>query len=72
MSSPRNWTCPHCNRPQTLTKGQTYSANAELELEEHKFGYAALENSATTCANPECGDLTVDLRLTSGSQVQTG
>jgi hypothetical protein len=63
----RNWTCPHCNRPQTLTSGQDYSGTLYLSLAETRFGPTGLLAAAKACANPECRELTLDVELTTGN-----
>lgn len=61
-----NWTCPHCDRPQTLTDKQRCLQNAELFPVEGKHGVPCYTISAVSCANPQCKELTVDVTLFRG------
>lgn len=63
----KNWTCPFCNRPQTLTDGQLKVRNTWLGLAEHKYGNAGLQAVAYACANPECQEITLSLNFGGGS-----
>jgi Domain of unknown function (DUF4145) len=67
----KNWVCPHCNRPQTLTKGQSFTKSIHFELIEHQFGEAGLDVTVVACANPDCGELTVAAELTRGHMGET-
>jgi hypothetical protein len=62
----KNWTCPFCNRPQTITDGQESRQNAYLGLREHKYGHAGLFIQAFACANPECREITLHVAFTQG------
>ena len=71
MGDAKNWVCPHCNRPQTLTKGQSFTKSIHFELIEHQFGEAGLDVTVVACANPECGELTVAAELNRGHMGET-
>lgn len=63
----QNWTCPHCDRPQTLTEGQSSANSHYIYLTDHKYGEVGISVWAFACANPECRDITVDAALTNGT-----
>jgi hypothetical protein len=58
MTNGQNWTCPFCNRPQTLTEGQSHLSHEHLYLKAHKYGNVGVTLYAIACANPECGEVT--------------
>lgn len=66
MRGSRNWTCPFCNRPQTLTDGQACGSSHYIPLKEHKYGEVGLSVWAFACANPACREVSVDVALTNG------
>jgi hypothetical protein len=62
----RNWVCPFCNRPQTLTDGQYSVRETYINLKEHKYGNIGLQTIAYACANPECGEVALTAYFTRG------
>jgi hypothetical protein len=67
MAEPTNWTCPHCNRPQTLTDGQQQTLDVYLGQNNNKYGNLGFVVGLTACTNPECRDVTVVAHLTTGA-----
>ena len=63
MKSGINWTCPFCNRPQTLTEEQTETLSERLFNDRSKHGIIAAKIYTFTCANPECLELTMITQL---------
>ncbi len=63
---PTNWTCPYCNRVQTLTNGQSTVQIYRLKLAEHRYGEAGYTLIAKACANPDCGEITLRGQFTKG------
>jgi hypothetical protein len=66
-SEPKNWTCPHCDRPQTLTDGQQRTHDFCLWQNNNKFGNLGFYINLTACANPLCRDVTLLAHLTTGT-----
>lgn len=58
-----NWTCPFCNRPQTLTNEQTETLSQRLFNDGSKHGIIAARIHTFRCANPECLELTMIAQL---------
>jgi Domain of unknown function (DUF4145) len=63
---PKNWTCPFCNRPQTVTTSQQYSRSHHLDLSHHRYGEAGVTIHAMACANPACKEITLKVLFTKG------
>ena len=64
---PRLWTCPHCNRPTTMTIDRMDSGEQQLDIGFTKEGVALHLNwDAKLCPNPECRKPTVSVGLDSG------
>jgi len=62
----RNWTCPHCDRPQTLSPAQTFEGDMRFRLAENIHGEVGILVHATACANPECREVTSKIWFCSG------
>ena len=58
-----NWTCPHCNIPQTVTHERFDVRYNHIGLESQKDGKLALEQTSYGCANPECEKTTLEVRV---------
>lgn len=63
----RNWTCPHCNRPQTTTDKQIAVSDVYLSVSENKYGNVGSRILAIACANPECREITLSIQFGTGS-----
>jgi hypothetical protein len=61
-----NWSCPFCNRAQTVTQGQSCSKKVVLPLADHKFENIGVSLAAYACANPDCREVTLAAILISG------
>ncbi|MET4117852.1 hypothetical protein ABIB85_004464 [Bradyrhizobium sp. JR1.5] len=68
---PKNWTCPHCNRPQTLTAGQRRTRDVYLGQDNNKYGNLGFYIMVTACTNPDCRDLSVNAHLTTGEDMHS-
>lgn len=68
----QNWTCPFCNRPQTVTAKQTHANDHTISLSEHKYGELKLLVFAKACANPECREVELEAVLVKGRSEWTG
>ena len=60
---PMPWTCPHCNRPTTITEDLQHASNIALQVGATRHGSLAIGWHAVRCPNPECNDLTLNVWL---------
>lgn len=58
-----NWTCPHCNTTQTVTKERFHKTTSFLGLQHQSDGKLALESTSIGCANPECERTSLRARI---------
>ncbi|QIK95472.1 DUF4145 domain-containing protein [Sphingomonas sp. HDW15A] len=58
-----NWTCPHCNVPQTVTDKRHDVRFNYISLVNQAEGDLALEQTAIGCANPDCLKTSVKVRI---------
>jgi len=58
-----NWTCPHCNRPQTSISENRYLSFQGLYVGKNVLGQCGLLFKATACVNQECGELSITASL---------
>ncbi|MET4199958.1 DUF4145 domain-containing protein [Bradyrhizobium sp. LA6.12] len=74
MNASRNWTCPFCNRPQTITDHQLAVQKTYLPLKEHKFGARSIGTLtiAHACANPECKEVALLVQFGRGDGAWDG
>lgn len=70
MSDPINWTCPFCNRPQTIVESQCATVHPHFKLAKHKFGVIGLHAKATACSNPDCQEVSVEAWTSIGKIVE--
>jgi hypothetical protein len=49
-----NWTCPYCNRAQTVTEGRFSSVGQRFTIGETSIGSIGLQGEAICCSNEEC------------------
>lgn len=61
---PFDWTCPHCNRPQTVTENNYHRSFSKLHVGETVHGELGLSWTAIRCMNPQCKELTLDAIVT--------
>ena len=54
-----NWTCPYCNRPQTVTNGRHSKVEQHFSLGETAIGHIGLKGEAICCSNEDCRRPTV-------------
>jgi Domain of unknown function (DUF4145) len=64
-----SWTCPHCDRPTTITDSDIDSASLDVYLK-NSLGPQRLKTLVIACPNPSCNKLCVD--LTRQTRVQRG
>lgn len=58
-----NWTCPHCNRPQTVTEKKFSRYTGPAGVSDTKVGSLALERISIGCANPDCDEFTLFIKV---------
>lgn len=58
-----NWTCPYCNRPQSVTLSSTASGSFGFLMNSPDIGPIGLFGRAITCANPDCRKATVTVSV---------
>jgi hypothetical protein len=58
-----NWTCPYCDRAQTVTQAKFSAGSSHINVGSHSFGSASLKWSAIGCANDECRNMSVQVAL---------
>ncbi len=49
-----NWTCPYCNRPQSVTDYSVSSGDFHFYVGETATGPTGLKGHAIACSNPDC------------------
>lgn len=49
-----NWTCPHCDRPQTVTDPNHENGYAHLFMKTSALGDLGIKYSGIVCSNPDC------------------
>lgn len=49
-----NWTCPYCNRPQSVTSAKSSTDDFVFQIEDTADGPIGLRASAIACSNPDC------------------
>lgn len=54
-----NWTCPYCNRAQTVTDAKHSSGTDHIGIMGHSLESASIYWSAVGCANDDCNKLTI-------------
>ncbi len=54
-----NWTCPFCQRPQTVSNSKFHSEQYGLALGDTKHGRIGLKVIAIGCSNPSCKDVSI-------------
>lgn len=58
-----NWTCPHCNRAQSVVPDRVKSSVTHIGINELAEGRIGIQHLAIGCANPECGKLTLSITI---------
>lgn len=69
MSEPWNWTCPFCQRPQTVTTNAIVVRDG-LYVGQSKYGFVGYEIVCIACSNPQCGELTVGATVNKAALTQ--
>ena len=59
-----DWTCPYCNRAQTLTSPKVDSGSYRIVINNHALGPVGLWYIANACANSACRQLSLTVCLT--------
>lgn len=60
---PFKWTCPFCGHAQTVVQPNHSYSLAPIETTESKYGRVGLISNAIACANPDCEELLLSVRL---------
>ena len=63
MTDAINWTCPHCNKPQTSISENRHITFTRLYLGKHKFSDCGLQIKSYACVNPDCKEIKLDTTL---------
>lgn len=63
-----NWTCPHCDKAQTLTPPNYFQGNTFLEIGTTALGPLALRSMAYLCANSACRQPSLSVQVVECSQ----
>lgn len=58
-----NWTCPFCDRAQTVTDDQLAFEGVGLPLKDSKYGWIGAQLAAIACANPDCKEVTIRVEV---------
>lgn len=56
-----NWTCPFCDRPQTVTEKKQSTSTMNFFLADNEIGDFGLRGTAISCSNPECKKVEVSV-----------
>lgn len=56
-----NWTCPYCNRDQTVVSTQMTSYTHKLALDKSRYTRPGIQIAAIACANRECGEISINV-----------
>lgn len=62
-----NWTCPYCNRDQTIVYRNTSTKQFAFETVPSDEGFLGLEARAIICANPDCTKATISCKIVSAT-----
>jgi hypothetical protein len=66
-----NWTCPHCDRAQTVVDDKIWSTWDKVEIKDHALGHVIVSSSVIGCANVDCRQLTVTVALVPAHEYTT-
>jgi Domain of unknown function (DUF4145) len=58
-----NWTCPYCDRDQTVTAQRMDSSSSVMDVGTASEGRLALTGIYISCANPRCHRTTVEVAI---------
>lgn len=58
---PFNWTCPYCDRAQTVTQERFSRSTGSVGVRDTVDGNLVVQRSAIGCANSECNRLTIEV-----------
>jgi len=58
-----NWTCPYCNRAQSVSDGKVSEGATHFYLEKQADGNLSVCSNAIGCVNPECRMTTVSVSI---------
>jgi len=59
----RNFTCPYCSKPTTVTEPNQYSEWSRIRISKPDVGDVGLFTEAVTCPNTECNKLWLSVKL---------
>lgn len=52
--------CPYCNHDQIVTSSQRDNRLVRIDIENAKYGAVAMTLLVTSCANPQCREISID------------
>lgn len=55
-----NWTCPFCDRAQTVVSSQRSIITAKFDLASSRYKRPGMQFAAVACANKDCGEITIN------------
>ncbi len=58
-----NWTCPYCNRAQSVSNGKVSGDATYFHLQDQADGYLCVYSNAIGCVNPDCRMTTVSVSI---------
>ncbi len=67
---PFNWTCPHCSKHVTIVQHRLSTYHHPLQVRLHEG--LVLLSKFTTCPNPECLKITIEVELFEGQEDDRG
>lgn len=59
----KQWTCPHCGRPQVIGKENSQYDGGQFYIGENEFGDFGYQYGALACLNPECKKVTLNFGI---------
>lgn len=67
-----NWTCPTCNRAQTVTSANSGTGTMDFYMEKSALGHLNILGTAIVCSNPSCRLPTVSVCLREAGRTTSG
>jgi Domain of unknown function (DUF4145) len=58
-----NWTCPFCQRAQTVSNSKSHARNYETFVGENNIGRFGLRMIAVGCSNPDCKEVEITTQI---------
>lgn len=67
-----NWTCPYCDRAQTVTDLNYSSKQVAFSTVSSSEGHLGLDANLTVCSNPDCTKPTITTSIVTAIRLQHG